>query len=169
MVSLAMTAGCVRVGGLFAVSGEMRLPALDAFGIAGAEAGTMEEPLTADPWHPLNLIFVRFRPNPFPRPLLCERTASANQIAGKWCDCSFGRQIHSVTVPAELFCPCLCLLNLILSNPINSALNSKILMRRYVPFRDRHSVDLSPFDLLPAGYRWHDAHEVFRRAVVTES
>ncbi|GFT12404.1 hypothetical protein TNCV_2709751 [Trichonephila clavipes] len=30
------------------------------------------------------------RPNPFPRPLLCERTASANQIAGKWCDCSFG-------------------------------------------------------------------------------
>ncbi|GFX40774.1 uncharacterized protein TNCV_1548001 [Trichonephila clavipes] len=31
------------------------------------------------------------RPNPFPRPLLCERTASANQIAGKWCDCSFGR------------------------------------------------------------------------------
>ncbi|GFX93772.1 hypothetical protein TNCV_1589481 [Trichonephila clavipes] len=39
------------------------------------------------------------------RPLLCERTASANQIAGKWSDCSFGRQIHSVAVPAELFCP----------------------------------------------------------------
>ncbi|GFT94194.1 hypothetical protein TNCV_3922461 [Trichonephila clavipes] len=48
MVALAMTAGCVRVGGLFAVSGEMRLPALDAFGIAGAEAGTMEEPLKAE-------------------------------------------------------------------------------------------------------------------------
>ncbi|GFY31962.1 hypothetical protein TNCV_2620991 [Trichonephila clavipes] len=45
------------------------------------------------------------RPNPFPRPLLCERTATANQIAGKWYDCSFGRQIHSVAVPAELFCP----------------------------------------------------------------
>ncbi|GFT99574.1 hypothetical protein TNCV_114591 [Trichonephila clavipes] len=35
-------------------------------------------------------------------------------------------------------------INLILSNPINSALNSKILMRRYVPFRDRHSVSYMP-------------------------
>ncbi|GFX61168.1 hypothetical protein TNCV_4565631 [Trichonephila clavipes] len=42
------------------------------------------------------------RPNPFPRPLLCERTASANQIAGKWCDCSFGRQVASgITILLE--------------------------------------------------------------------
>ncbi|GFS74185.1 hypothetical protein TNCV_969461 [Trichonephila clavipes] len=79
-----------------------------------------------------------------------EITASANQIAGKWCDCSFGRQIDSVAVPAELFCPSiLYLLNLILSKIINSALNSKILMRRYVPFRDRHSVSYMPLAKRP--------------------
>ncbi|GFV06058.1 hypothetical protein TNCV_3143711 [Trichonephila clavipes] len=54
--------------------------------------------------------------------------ASANQIAGKWSGCPSGRQIHSVAVPAELFCPLFRLLIL------------KILMKRYVPVRDRHSV-----------------------------
>ncbi|GFU82692.1 hypothetical protein TNCV_3422871 [Trichonephila clavipes] len=91
------------------------------------------------------VVYFRIDPIPFPRPLLCERTASANQIAGKWCDCFFGRQIHSVAVPAELFCPFLLyLLNLILSKITISALNSKILMRRYAPFRGRHSVSYMP-------------------------
>ncbi|GFW03465.1 hypothetical protein TNCV_1740151 [Trichonephila clavipes] len=48
MIALAMAAGCVRIGGLFAISGEMRFPALDAFGVASAVTGTMKEPLTAE-------------------------------------------------------------------------------------------------------------------------
>ncbi|GFU12797.1 hypothetical protein TNCV_5047471 [Trichonephila clavipes] len=64
-----------------------------------AGIGSGEEPLGEYPR------MVRGRRLRNPSPLLCERTASANQIAGKWCDCSFGRQIHSVAVPAEFFCP----------------------------------------------------------------